>query len=432
MNNLKLADYYCITSDVWTDSYRHNSFLSVTVHYIVENKLLERVLAVKDFNFKQQTSANIKEMMCAVLQKYGLTSGVDKCYFVTDRGRNIVRALADFNRLDCVDHLINNILKSATNKVQLITELLENCRKLVQFFKKSGTLQQHLKTTLKSEVATRWNSAYDMIQSILDNWHEINDALENRAEIRKIGCINQHLLRSLAKILKEFKVATNDLEKSTKPTIHKVFPNYIILRELCALQFDDSDAIVDLKNNLLEQMDKLWKPRIKSLHKAAVFLFPPWNTLQPFKEKDKEEVREYIDSIYASFNQSSSFNMTPTTTASSNSRFARFEQPTPNIYTQSFNDEVNRYIAENVIFDEHFDVLEWWNHHSKIYQNLFKIFKKVMCIPASSASSERAFSMANLTFSQKRTNMGTEKLDSILVLNSNFKADGINLESFDN
>lgn len=54
------------------------------------------------------------------------------------------------------------------------------------------------------------------------------------------------------------------------------------------------------------------------------------------------------------------------------------------------------------------------------------VFKKIMCIPATSSPSERDFSIASMTFCQKRTNLNTSKLDSLLVLKSNMEADNIN------
>lgn len=91
------------------------------------------------------------------------------CVFVTDRGANMINALEPYRRLNCANHIINNILEHATNSV----EELKNCKQLVCFFKKSNNLQNQLKITPKAACSTRWNSQLEMINSIKKNWTDI-------------------------------------------------------------------------------------------------------------------------------------------------------------------------------------------------------------------------------------------------------------------
>ena len=67
------------------------------------------------------------------------------------------------------------------------------------------------------------------------------------------------------------------------------------------------------------------------------------------------------------------------------------------------------------------DILQWWNEHKNEYPALTILCGYYLAIPASSASSEREFSEAGQTISERRTNLNPETVDSILILHSSYK-----------
>jgi hypothetical protein len=121
------------TTDLRSDNFRRLSYISITVHFIRNKTLCERILAVKQFNYDKQTGVNIIDKIRKFFKEYDI-SETEKTIFVTDRGANV---------------------------------------KLVKYFKKGNNLQKSLKTTLKSHCPTRWNTNYFMPKSILDNWAKI-------------------------------------------------------------------------------------------------------------------------------------------------------------------------------------------------------------------------------------------------------------------
>uniref|UniRef100_A0A0A1WMC4 Putative AC9 transposase n=1 Tax=Zeugodacus cucurbitae TaxID=28588 RepID=A0A0A1WMC4_ZEUCU len=85
---------------------------------------------------------------------------------------------------------------------------------------------------------------------------------------------------------------------------------------------------------------------------------------------------------------------------------------------ENVSDEIRRYSAENVEFSENFDVMQWWLNNNKRYPRLSKLAEKVLAIPASSAASERVFSLAGNIITEKRNRIAPKTVDSILFLNS--------------
>ena len=82
-------------------------------------------------------------------------------------------------------------------------------------------------------------------------------------------------------------------------------------------------------------------------------------------------------------------------------------------------DEVTMYISQRHVMDDDRDLLGWWKLNSVVYPKLSKVARSVLCIPASSSSSERVFSAAGRTIEQRRTALKPATVDAILFLHDN-------------
>lgn len=69
VNELSNATSVSVTTDHWTDMYRHRSFLGLNVQYILGAKVVNRALAVKEVIGKtcEETAVVCKE----ILQMFG-------------------------------------------------------------------------------------------------------------------------------------------------------------------------------------------------------------------------------------------------------------------------------------------------------------------------------------------------------------------------
>ena len=65
--------------------------------------------------------------------------------------------------------------------------------------------------------------------------------------------------------------------------------------------------------------------------------------------------------------------------------------------------------------------LQWWQMKEPQYPNLAKVAWKYLCIPATSASSERVFSVAGLASHDRRSRISPTKLDKVIFINKNMK-----------
>uniref|UniRef100_A0AAV2LFV6 HAT C-terminal dimerisation domain-containing protein n=1 Tax=Knipowitschia caucasica TaxID=637954 RepID=A0AAV2LFV6_KNICA len=97
------------------------------------------------------------------------------------------------------------------------------------------------------------------------------------------------------------------------------------------------------------------------------------------------------------------------------SDFAEWENDDDSV--TSDQDEVSLYITQKHAMADDRDLLGWWKINSNVYPKLSKLAKSVLCIHAkSSSSSERVFSAAGRTISERRTALKPSTVDAILFL----------------
>ena len=67
------------------------------------------------------------------------------------------------------------------------------------------------------------------------------------------------------------------------------------------------------------------------------------------------------------------------------------------------------------------DILKWWKDHKDTFPNLYTLAIQYLCIPASSTSSERAFSVANNIVTKRRNRLLPENVQMLTFLKNNFE-----------
>lgn len=77
------------------------------------------------------------------------------------------------------------------------------------------------------------------------------------------------------------------------------------------------------------------------------------------------------------------------------------------------SDYVNMKVSKGV------DMMDFWRDNRSVLPKMFWLARRILCIPASSAASERVFSAAGRLLEKRRTNLAPDSVNSLLFLNSN-------------
>jgi hypothetical protein len=305
---------------------------------------------------------------------------------------------------------------------------LRECKSLVTYFKQSS-LYSRLEKSLKQESESRWNSKLEMLESVYDQFETITNLLDEKDELHRIENIDLNVLQILINFLKKFREASNFLEGSKYPTLNMVIPWYKILMNHCKVNISDNDILIKIKS-VGENIMKA-KFKIENLHKLALFFDPRMKQLKALELSDIMWVKTQIRNqcIFQIDNDSDD---------SVETEYTIQERPKKRKKTNELNidfiqyydssdeekedeDEVDQYLKVKVLKDKDLDILQWWKDNRLKFPKLAILCSYYLSIPASSASSEREFSIAGQTISERRSNLNPETVDSILVLHSTLK-----------
>lgn len=289
-----LSNGGAVTLDMWTDKYRKRSYMGITAHFIDENFALhDRVLATHFIPPDiQHTAVNLHRELMHVLRTLKLYECLErqteKFVFVTDRGSNLVAALKNFTRLNCIEHILNNVVEEAC-KVHSVALLISKCKELVTYFKTSG-LNLKLKKVLRGTADTRWNTVFYMIESILQNYDEARELLVQKSKTDKIDDISKVQLEILADFFEPFREMTLRLEGSSKPSICFVQPWLNAIETHLTRRSGEHSLLTDIKDFVWNYFSNLAESTIKSYHKIAMFIHPLFKSLKCFSAAERESI----------------------------------------------------------------------------------------------------------------------------------------------
>uniref|UniRef100_A0A3B1J960 HAT C-terminal dimerisation domain-containing protein n=1 Tax=Astyanax mexicanus TaxID=7994 RepID=A0A3B1J960_ASTMX len=330
------------------------------------------------------------------------TNMVNKIVFVTDRGANMVSSLRDFTRINCSAHILNVILSSA-----FATAVMENACEV-----------SHI-----PDNKTRWNSVFDMTDSVLQQFEEISTILLENNQYGKIGCINKNMLTTVVSFLKPFKDATNDLESDSSTLSGSlVLPWSVKLMMHCT----DAVAIPALTEvasvcvrrlNELMSTDNSAPNAVHRLYRVATFLTPKLRHLKELDNYARADVMNAVKELIANL-MFESKNDEPQPPAK------RDKGSMAKDGTTTAESEINDYLSVKLDTTEEsgsHQVLQWWKNHRLEFPSLSKLARHVLCIPASSAPSERAFSVCGRILEERRSVLKPSTVSNILFLHGNLK-----------
>lgn len=447
------------TCDMWTDNYRKNSYMSITLHYIDSNwELDNRLLMTGQFpSYEAKTGENIKRFMYNFFFQISesaneVNDDLMSCVtFVTDQGSNMLSALGNYNRLNCCARLLNTVLRNlfdikfleqeefGIKPLEPILTLMVECKNLVKYMKSSGR-NCELSKGLVQEVETRWNTRLLMFQSIHKALPEIIQI--HGEHFGRIKNINTHLLEKIIQFLDPFKKASDDLEGDKCPTIHKAILYQHLLKKHLKKYADfrinmcnsdeepTTDSILQILGKQgLKLMDS--KFQLFNEHEIAVFLSPKFKSLKMFSEDDKARIYQHIEVklLQIELEENSDPNsLLPKErdvpqNSSGSTPFSEWEDAeNDSEYSENvpkYKKELEEYKQKYFEFDVKEDnVLTFWKNQMFNFPYLSILAKQIFAIPASSASSERSFSTAGRVVEERRSCLSGSTVDAILFLNN--------------
>lgn len=265
---------------------------------------------------------------------------------------------------------------------------------------------------------------YCEIVSLLDE----KEKLDPRTPLLdKVTCLQKSKLKEICDFLEPFMKLSLEIEGDKYYTLFRVVFAFNSIEKLITYKYNDTNMISTMKAAGRAYFDKNrvhFEPKIQ--HKVSLFLHPMAKQLKKFSDDDRLSVFDYVkrgidagpvedieSNIESSFNISNS-----SIDCLSINEFIDIENNTQNTPSE-FDEYVQMHVQNCVSFRE-FDLNGWWIQHKNRLPKLFKMFMGISSIPATSTSSERAFSTAGYIINDKRNRILPETIQNIFLVRNSY------------
>lgn len=435
---LEDVDYISFTTDMWTCDNSNKSYMSLTAQWITEEFGYERaILHVQGFS-GSHTAQHIEDTLLEMLACW---NAKDKFHtIVHDNGANIVKATKDagLNHLRCTSHTLQLIIIEAMKQQRAVIDAVALGRKIVGHFQHSALACDKLRDLqgglgipqkkLVQDIATRWNSTYYMLESVLEQRKAL---IVYQADHDKLPKLNENqwtLIDKTVKLLCPFEELTKELSKHTACASF-VIPAVRLLKS--AIETCDSSGVGTMVDTIKKGLDTRFKDVESNMELTSATLLDNRFREKLFVgEETCNSTIKYLTAVAESTPacQSSNSHETPEPTLKkqktasmlwSNFDILKGESTKENKEMPTcFSGEMSEYMKEPLI-DRHEDPLKYWLANKKRFPALSHLARKYLSAPPSSVDSERIFSTAGNVCVDNRSRLSSDNLEKLVFLNKN-------------
>jgi len=410
----------------------------LTIYYIDDSwKLKSFILNFVPFPMDSlKTGLNVAKFVSGLLVDNGFEP--DECLnvaIVTDEASNMNRIA---EHLHCACHILNKIAKHVTkpysssalaqnvmNDCKAVQDALMKLQKVIVKLRGLTAVRETLGTSLHVAGITRWVSKLDMVELFLKDEVKIKQVVQEKkpslfAGVEKFYTDYRNILEDYCKAVGPIKKRIEKLEGEKYVTISHYFPLFLSLR-LHWIKLNPSQKSSTVLKSLVsaaeEAIDKKMAKWNNKLIYSAAYLDPTMRIqIDALKDSVKVEMNQFEKYIR---DLASPLDDNPIEEAPEET-----ENEEDDLYMQikraktTIDHELSVYssIYRSEIEDN--DPLLFWKNAEQALPSLAKIARKVLCIPANSAPSERAFSQFKIAVPTTRNRLSDQRIQQIMVLQS--------------
>jgi len=430
---VKNSKAIALTSDFWT-SLGNDSYCGIICHLITDDWNLKSVVLECVHFVERHYSANIAELYKQFAKDWDIARKIQ--VLVTDNARNMVSAVnqTSFAHIPCLAHSLQLCIlhgfKAANTEI-----LFFKCRKIIGHFKHSAVNTTELQNCsdsplrkLQQDVPTRWNSVFEMLQSLLQAREALTLYMsdkERRYEGPKLFDSDWEKIAKFVKVLDIFRQATVLLGGDKYVVCSCVLPLLSSLTKHMTVNDDDPGYIARFKEASVNDFsERVADMKSIAVLKIATALDPRYKNLKCLSDDAKEQTWSLIEQQIANDDwlktnvQDDIDSVNNTLCEPKEKRFKLMESDSDSEEgVESASDEVQRYRMEKKV-DESVDPLQWWKLNEYRYPTLAFLAKTVLCIPATSVPCERLFSSAGYIVNKTRSSLEPNTVNMLVCLRS--------------
>nr|XP_054591852.1 E3 SUMO-protein ligase ZBED1-like [Nothobranchius furzeri] len=444
---LEELSFFSATTDMWS-SRTMQPYMSLTVHFINNAWDLRSISLQTSYFPEDHTGELIAKGLRDALDCWNLSENRLSC-MTTDSGTNMIKALKvnGWPNLQCFGHKLHNAIENGV-KDPRIDRAIGVCKKIVAAFSYSwkkrrelGLAQSELGLPphqLIVESPTRWGSRQKMIERFLEQEKAIARVLGSEVKSRHLVPSWQDIevLESVNKAVKALQDFTDALSGEMYVSVSYIKP-VIHLFKTSLLQPEDNDTELTktTKSNILGYLvNKYSNPVKDELLDMASLMDPRFRTSYIDPDKVEQIKRRAVSELLSFPTDKSTPQPGPVVQVDQEARpqpnhkrkknlaaFFKKSVPTPGP-DQSEETKIETELATYLLMpevDPDTDPLQWWKSNKSNFSRLSHLAKKYLSIPATSAPSERLFSVAGGVVTRSRACLKPEAVDRLIFLAKN-------------
>ncbi|KAJ1253533.1 hypothetical protein BS78_K242300 [Paspalum vaginatum] len=464
-----LSCRFSATMDMWTSN-QNKGYMCITIHWIDDNwGMQKRIICLPHVKGRHGGELLAHEFVKGVMdwhleqRLFSLTldnaAANNKCVVAVVKELNDLAKIRKspplicggvFFHVRCLCHILNLV---AQNGLTVISKSVKNIRAIIVIVKNSTLQWEEFqkcadffgldnKSGLPLDVATRWNSTYDMLSHAL----YYRSAFERLVYLHKdkySHCAptsdEWDMAESFCKCLKIFNDATVLFSGCQYPTANLFWWKFceikLALREWCG---DANITIASMAEAMQKKYDKYWK-RTNIALAVACFLDPRYKKklveyfmLKIYKERALSEVSRFMDVVKQLFQaylnsalESTQYVPPPEPSAANtlgvNSDIEDFLYKDEDAANRDEISELDVYMKEKIFRwvdpcgkGAQFDVLSWWKSNQVKYPVLSRLARDVLAVQVSTVASESAFSSSGRIVSKFRSSLDPEAVEALV------------------
>lgn len=447
-NSFNNIDFFCLTTDVWTDPFTNKSYMSLTSHYLDTDKITLQAVSLGLEKLKERhTSEYLGKVLSDICKTWNIPDDRILC-IVTDNGCNIKHAIHTtfgyHRHLPCFAHCLNLVAqKSIASSVRFQT-IVTKVKHIVTHFKHSVRASDELmrlqmlqgKTEgtclkLKQDCPTRWNSTFYMLSRFIEVVDIVSQVLlSETSSLEMITHEERKVIIDAIKILSPLEQITVEVSGEQYLTCSKIIPLTNCLIKRLEGKTPITDISKELHKNILQEVNHrfgpnsyikkneflsiatLLDPRFKKIHFGSAMecanVINTVSKLMKNMHNNRETIEKRLTNNVDRYNENDIWNIHEEMKAS-----VTFN----NEESTSIPTELRQYL-NSALLDRKDDPLKYWLKVKDVYPNLYVIAIKYFVVVGTSVPSERVFSKAGNLISQKRSKLLSERASKLLFLQS--------------
>ncbi|XP_073668771.1 zinc finger BED domain-containing protein 4-like [Paramisgurnus dabryanus] len=457
------------TTDIWT-SVSMEAYMAVTCHFITQEwELSAFVLETKAFELSH-TGVNIAQQLGDAADAFAIPN-YKRVAVVHDNASNMKLCTETLKKepekwgsvqgVCCSGHTLQLCINTALKQDRL-RRTVSAARNLVGHFKKSAkataalkekqTQQNVVQHKLIQDVATRWNSTYEMLNRLVEQRWPVTAVLSDPSITKKgdrsldLTADQWKLAQEAAEVLGPLITLTELLSQEANLSLSATVPMLFNLKKRhLSPEEDDSPAIKEMKKTLITEIDSRWQ--LLSLNPNSIYLLSSaldqrFKHLKFLDNEKKDLVYIEVVRLAEHLNQQQTVRdgKEVSALASHGEEKTAAAPPPPKKKKQQEISMLMQSESDEEVEEEHGDnvkkemeqylkdttkvlsgPLAWWKQNSDRYPKLAFAAKHLLCVPATSTPSERIFSKAGYVVNKTRSSLLPENVDKLIFLAHNMK-----------